>query len=307
MVAAYLDEVIQQTSGKRTRADDEEHEVLVEKEKEEEDEEEEEAPTHQPPTARVAESVLQLENIRERMDPRLMFQKFVEQAYRSQNDIVSRLPRVQNLIPLMGQVEDGDSEAGSWDRLFTAHAIDRGIELPILEVITPEYVSDFLREPDPLKSWERPCCTPFKTCESVDMGGPVLREFLLPSQTKTLLQSPYFSSRGTLASVVLPPMRRSCFLCSQRLVYKEWAKQKVACKDAPGAADHYLVHDYIMAVNCPGGYDMRLILPGFTEWIGLAGPVIQHVRSHYAPTRFENNRRGWTQKQEMLFQHGAMR
>ena len=304
MVAAYLDEVIQQTSGKRTRADDEEHEVLVEKEKEEE---EEEAPTHQPPTARVAESVLQLENIRERMDPRLMFQKFVEQAYRSQNDIVSRLPRVQNLIPLMGQVEDGDPEAGSWDRLFTAHAIDRGIELPILEVITPEYVSDFLREPDPLKSWERPCCTPFKTCESVDMGGPVLREFLLPSQTKTLLQSPYFSSRGTLASVVLPPMRRSCFLCSQRLVYKEWAKQKVACKDAPGAADHYLVHDYIMAVNCPGGYDMRLILPGFTEWIGLAGPVIQHVRSHYAPTRFENNRRGWTQKQEMLFQHGAMR
>jgi hypothetical protein len=269
--------------------------------------------------------VLPLDDLRARMDSREMFQAYFARAKRSQDDIVSRIPKLEDLIPLMQRVEEGqtasaaaagggDVQQASWDRSFTAHAIERGLELPILEVITPAYVADFLREPDPLKSWERVCLPPkeFKACESVEMGGPPLREFLLPSQTKSLLptqsrsltQMPYFSNSTT---VVLPTLRRSCFLCSQRLIFKHWAKQKSACMSAPGSADNRLIHEYIMAVNCPEGYDMRLILPGFTEWIGLAGPVIQHNRLHYALSRFENNRCGWVQKPEMLFQHGAMR
>jgi hypothetical protein len=307
MVALYQKDVFQQTTGTVGKEKEEEEQ----QEEEEEEEGNREMPESSFPkvaTSRVNDSViLNLEDISERMDPKVMFQKHIANNRKTMGDIVCRIPK-QSLVPAMIRLEDGsETELGTWDRSFTAHAIDRGLELPILEVITPEYVADFLREPDPSKAWERACCSPFAKCESVDMGGPLLREFLLPSQTKALLASPFFSSLGTSATVVLPQMRRSCFLCAQRLVFMLWAKQKSASKDIPGSVDNRLVHEYIMAVNCPGGYDMRHILPGFTEWIGLAGPVIGHNRLHYAHSRFDYNRRGWIQKPEMLFQHGVMR
>lgn len=311
MVAMYQKDVFQQTTGtigKDKEEEEEEHEKDQEEEEEDRVEEEPESSFPKVAMSRVNDSViLNLEDISERMDPKVMFQKHIANNRKTMGDIVCRIPK-QSLVPAMIRLEDGsETELGTWDRSFTAHAIDRGLELPILEVITPEYVADFLREPEPAKYWERACCSPFAKCESVDMGGPLLREFLLPSQTKALLASPYFSSLGSSATVVLPQMRRSCFLCAQRLVFMLWAKQKSASKDIPGSVDNRLVHEYIMAVNCPGGYDMRHILPGFTEWIGLAGPVIGHNRLHYAHSRFENNRRGWIQKPEMLFQHGVMR
>lgn len=307
MVALYQKEVFQETTGTFGK-DDKEEEEQQEEEEEEGDQEEPASSFPKVAMSRVNDSVvLNLEDISERMDPKVMFQKHIANNRKTMGDIVCRIPK-QSLVPAMIRLEDGsETEQGTWDRSFTAHAIDRGLELPILEVITPEYVADFLREPEPAKYWERACCSPFAKCESVDMGGPLLREFLLPSQTKALLSSPYFSSLGSSATVVLPPMRRSCFLCAQRLVFMLWAKQKSASKDIPGSVDNRLVHEYIMAVNCPGGYDMRHILPGFTEWIGLAGPVVGHNRLHYAHSRFENNRRGWIQKPEMLFQHGVMR
>jgi hypothetical protein len=313
MVALYQQEVILETTGETLASS-----VSRKRIKEEEEEEEEVVPEKHPivvPTAHVADTMLQIENIRDRMDPAKMFQSFVVEAARTQDDIINRIPKIEELLPIMNQVETGGNSSGTWNRVFTSHAISRGLELPVLEVINPEYVSDYLRQPDKLKQWERPCCSPFAKCESVAMGGPVLREFLLPSQAKALLQSPYFCSKGSSATVVLPQQQRSCFLCSQRLTYLLWAKQKTARKNAAPSAssssfsdqDNKLVHDYIMAVNCPGGYDIRLILPGFTEFIGLAGPVIQHDTRHYAPVKFEPNLRGWIQKDEMLFRSGAMK
>jgi hypothetical protein len=301
MVAMYQQDVIQETTGETIVV-----QSRVKRERPTEQEPEQTLPMPQVTTAVVPDTTLQIETMRDRLDPKKMFQKFVAEAARTQDDIINRIPKMEDLLPLMNQVEAG--EGPTWTRCFVSHAIARGLEIPVFEVITPEYVSDYLRQPDPSKQWERPCKTPFEKCESVCMRGPVLREFMLPSQAKALFQSPYFHSNGTLRTVTLPEKHGYCFLCTQRLIYILWAKQKTkATQKKTELSAVALIHDYIMAVNCPGGYDIRLILPGFTKFIGLGGPVIQHDKLHYAPARFENNLRGWVQKDEMLFRNGAMK
>ena len=62
-----------------------------------------------------------------------------------------------------------------------------------------------------------------------------------------------------------------------------------------------------MSVGVVGGYDPKLMLPGFKDFMGIAGPVIGHDTSHYIfKHKKEGDLDGWIQSDQMFFHDGAM-
>lgn len=265
-------------------------------------------------------------------DSNALFQNFLKYAGRKPDETIARAPCMQDVMANIASMEGDDKPL--WFRAFPQHAIDKGLEIPVLEVLTPEYVAPFLREIDPnARQWERQCRPPLHprtrqplTCESVLMGGPVLREFLLPSQLTSLLESPYFNKKVRERTINLPRDVRPCFLCCQRAVTTAFGLRKYPAKkrivkdedqedddddddgeDDDEDEDCIIINEYIMSVGYVGAYNFDLILSGFKRAMGICGPVVEHDRTHYAAYRWpETGLRGWLQRDALFFRAGAM-
>jgi hypothetical protein len=267
-----------------------------------------------------APGFLRMPDFINRDNPQALILSHLKNVGRTADEVIANIPPMKDVMSFIASMESDQQPA--WFRSFPKQAINMGLELPVLEVVTPEYVQLFLREVDPDHAqWERPCRPPINlqtglplTCESVLMGGPVLREFLLPSQYKALLKSPYFSQTSSDRSLTLPKDVRPCFLCCQRSVSVAYGQRKYPeTKRAEGQElgeeeeDYVIIHDYIMSVGHVGGYDISLVLPGFSRAMGIAGPILEHDRLHYVPHRHcEGKLGGWLQKDEMFFRDGVM-
>ena len=278
--------------------------------------------------------VANMPDLNVRDDSNAKFLNFLKYVGRKPDEVIARVPRMQDVMANIESMER--NEKPLWFFSFPQHAINKGLELPVLEVLTPEYVAPFLREVDPNAcQWERPCRPPLNprtqqplTCESVLMGGPVLREFLLPSQQARLMESPYFNKAAREHVINLPRDQRPCFLCCQRAVTTAFGLRKYpATKRHPKTGDDddeneeeeqdeddneevedcIIIHDYIMSVGHVGAYNINLILSGFKRAMGICGPVIGHDRTHYALHRWqETGLQGWLQRDVLFFRAGVM-
>ncbi len=257
-----------------------------------------------------------------------IFVKQIESAHRVPDEVLSRLPKMAEVMGYIKTMQDRPV----WYVDFPALVVEKGLTHQAVEVLTPIYVSDFLYEP--CNPWERLCVPPFNTqedkfftCESVLMGGAQLREFLLPTQERLLMESVRSPS---VAGYAFPDLHRHCFLCFQRLVTSKFGQLKTpqnnqstqqnaqhqnqntqnqSIQNTEAQEDTLIIHDYVMAVGLPGLYDPKQLIPGIKKTpCGIAGPVILHDRLHYAPTQkivAGKRIRGWRQLDAMLFRPGA--
>lgn len=233
-------------------------------------------------------------------DPVQLYENRIKMVGRNPEEVIASIPPLKNIAQNAAALEQEDQYG--WCNNLKRHANDIGREIPVIETVFAEYIATFLRPPQ--KGWERPCKPPFNPetgtlfqCESVLMGGSVLMEFLLPSQQKRMMASPYFQSTSTDKTLDLPPQHRSCFLCSQRITTMLHAHNMSSYhEDEEDKLRDIIIHDYKMPVNVVGGYRQELLLPGFKRWIGIAGPVIGHNRLHYI-----RKGDGWVQRDSMFF------
>lgn len=259
----------------------------------------------------VGESVniIKMEDFNYSDNPVGLFGSHLKSVSRLSSEVFAATPTVDNSMSYVSGIEN--NTLPYFFVHITQHATQNGLLIPRLECVSPDYVSVFLRKADPKNIWERPCLPPINpvtntqfTCESVLMGGPVLREFLLPSQLKKLMESPYFKEKSLQKSISFPSMHRCCFLCSQKLISILYGLNK-NLKGGEECTYNYIIHDYIVPVNCPGGYKIELMLSGFKRFVGIAGPVIGHNRLHYEKKMHEGKLEGWVQTDKMLFQDGV--
>lgn len=218
-----------------------------------------------------------------------IFEHRLAQTEHNSNDYIAvGIPPLAQITRSLDSLEQ--QNAGGGGAWFHEYCTSGGTkEYPKIEIVSPEYVQTFLRPPNSKR--ERLClppCNPktgeFLVCESVQMGGPILREFLLPSQQRD-------------GSAALPQLQRSCWLCTQKTITYTFNVLKNSDKDV-----EYLIHEYEVPVNTTGGYKMELILPGFKKFCGVVGPVLAHNREHYV---LMPGNAGWKQSEKMLFHNGA--
>jgi hypothetical protein len=247
----------------------------------------------------------------------VQFTAHLKNVGRRTNEVIASIPSQKDVLAFIKNMENVKNML--WFHQLPQQAIKLGLEIPVIETVTPEYVAEFLREPHKdRRLWERHCLPPInkKTnthmqCESVAMGGSRAREFLLPSQYTELLRSPYFTQKQSGDRTLnLPKLIQPCFLCQQRTISIEYGLRKYPQnKDNDDNDDDnvVIIHNYMMAVGSVGYYNPMLMLPGYKHFTGIVGPIIEHDRNHYVRKRLEDNMcDGWIQTDEMFFHNGVM-
>ena len=149
-------------------------------------------------------------------------------------------------------------------------APDDNAAAPDLQVCTRQYENNFLFEPS---MHERPCVNGRTHCESVAMGGPVLKEFLLPSDARVAASS------------------RPCLLCVRTAI----ARAHFQALTDQHSASHVILQRHCNAVGAAGEYAAESCLLPAACTTGLVSPVVLHTRSSYVGTTV-NGVRGWQQK-----------
>jgi hypothetical protein len=247
-----------------------------------------------------------------------LYRNHLQNIGRNADEIIARIPKHHEVMAHLAAMESPEQPLGFMELMKTP--ISMGLQMPRLEAVSFDYNEQFLRPPDKGNPWERPCKPlinkktgqPF-VCESVAMGGAVLREYLLPSQLSALMQSSFFQQHGAAKKTLnLPLLQRCCYLCSQRESTEAFNQQRLPNEDpsatgggaeAPPVAEYVIIHDYIHVVGCNGGYNTLLMLPAFKHFYGVIGPLIGHDRNHYAGPTKEG---GWIQKDVLRFRDGVM-
>ena len=141
---------------------------------------------------------------------------------------------------------------------------------PELQLCTRQYEAEFLFEPG---LHERPCVNGRTHCESVAMGGPVLKEFLLPSDARAAASS------------------RPCLVCARTAI----ARAHFQALTDQHASSHVILQRHCNAVGAPGEYATASCLLPAACATGLVAPVVLHTRSSYGATTVDGVR-GWTQR-----------
>lgn len=269
---------------------------------------------------------LQQEALRNDQDARFLTHESIYQ--RIPEEAVATAPKYSDVVSWVGKM----TERPLWFRQLPQLCVDTGTEFPKLEVVTWSHVQKMLHEADPSCPWQRPCLPPVDqstgrayACESERMGGPRLREFLLPSQLDALEeaveryeQAPTGQNTWTYA---LPTNRQMCFLCRQHCVTTSFMRHKFENNEQNqnrrDTDAMVLIHDYIMAVNVPGEWDIAETLPGYDVPCGLAGPVLRHDRKHYVYRKYDIHKPGkcpdkthldgWTMVDQVFFRPGVTR
>ena len=141
---------------------------------------------------------------------------------------------------------------------------------PELQLCTRDYENSFLFEPG---LHERPCVNGRTHCESVAMGGPVLKEFLLPSDARNAASS------------------RACLVCART----EIARAHFQALTDQHASSHVILQRHCNAVGVAGEYATASCLLPSSCCTGLVAPVVMHTRSSYQSTTIDGMR-GWVQR-----------
>lgn len=140
---------------------------------------------------------------------------------------------------------------------------------PDLQVCTRQYEDSFLFEPS---MHERPCVNGRTHCESVAMGGPVLKEFLLPSDAPTASSS------------------RPCLVCVRTAI----ARAHFQALTEQHATANVILQRHCNIVTAPGEYAEASCLMPAACATGLVSPVVLHTRSSYRATTIDGVQ-GWRQ------------
>ena len=148
-------------------------------------------------------------------------------------------------------------------------APDHDAAAPELQICTRQYEDDFLFEPG---MHERPCVNGRTHCESVAMGGPVLKEFLLPSDARTAASS------------------RPCLLCARTAI----ARAHFQALTDQHSTSHVILQRHCNAIGAAGEYAAESCLLPAACATGLVSPVVLHTRSSYAATTVDGMA-GWRQ------------
>jgi len=148
---------------------------------------------------------------------------------------------------------------------------------PVVEVSHRSYEEEFLREP---KQNERPCVKG-DNCEGLFISttdkGFVLREYLLPSQYKTFLQTN-----------TLPSCPQLCLLCRRAAVTRMYVNYRA---DGDACSNGAIISDIRNYVAVTGEYCLdQCLLPTGHQYVGLYDPVVHHVRKHLVAKRISGIR-----------------
>jgi hypothetical protein len=237
-----------------------------------------------------------------------IFEDNLNLSRKFKNEILSSIPKQKDILSCVDALEDPN--APFFFQNVVKNSILQNINIPIFEMIIPEYILKFLEPNDKDKPWERACIPPINPingkqleCESVLMGGQKLKEFLLPSQLARLMDSPYFCNN--IKTLNFPERQRCCFLCSQRLItflfgyFKSISDQE---EEEIEKSKNIIIHDYKMPFNSPGTFDMKYMIPAFRKWVGIAGPVLEHNRLHYV-----SKGKRWLFMDTVFFHNGVMK
>ena len=161
-------------------------------------------------------------------------------------------------------------KASPVDALYMERNASKTKERPRVEVSHRSYENEFLREP---KRNERACCKG-NDCEGLKITttdeGFILREFLLPSQYKTFLETKK-----------LPKFPQLCLMCRRAEVARLYVSMRSDNDTSAG-----LISDMRNFGSVAGEYELdQMLLPSTTNSVGLFDPVVLHVRKHYTLTR----------------------
>ena len=147
------------------------------------------------------------------------------------------------------------------------------------ETCTRDYEERFLWEPN-AQLFERPCVNGTQ-CESVHMGGFVLREFLLPSE----LEDARASERP----------QRTCLMCARLDALRLHLQNNTrVAYGEPVLNVAYQDHGNLVGINGEYLEQDCLVPEGERAYTGLAAPIVVHSRSAYADHK-RDGLRGWSQ------------
>ena len=148
-----------------------------------------------------------------------------------------------------------------------------------IEVCTRAYEENFLVEPN-AQLLERPCING-EQCESMHMGGFVLREFLLPSQLQAAQSSE------------VP--QRTCLMCARLDILRLHLQNNTRVAYGESLIN-VLYQEHHNLVDVKGEYlsEDCVIPDGNRSYTGLIGPAVMHCRSAYE-MRKHDGLRGWRQ------------
>ncbi len=141
---------------------------------------------------------------------------------------------------------------------------------PELQICTRQYEDTFLFEPG---MHERPCVNGRTHCESVAMGGRVLKEFVLPSDSTEAASS-----------------LRPCLMCVRTAI----ARAHFQALTDQHATCHVILQRHCNAIGADGEYAAESCLLPAACATGLVSPVVLHTRSSYVATTVDGVV-GWRQ------------
>ena len=150
-----------------------------------------------------------------------------------------------------------------------------------IQGVTREYEERYMVE---ASGDQRQCCMG-EQCEGKFIpqvpNGFVLREFLLPSQEKSYIETKRY-----------PIQRAPCIMCKRLQIARLLVSVRAA---GTGMREDCLVQDYYNFVNIPGEYRLEdCLLSKKSVWEGIVSPVVLHVRNAYK-FQMKNGKRGYTQ------------
>jgi hypothetical protein len=147
------------------------------------------------------------------------------------------------------------------------------------------------------------------------MGGPVLRELLLPSVMTRVLrgQREIAAARSQnrrpdpqhTPNFVLPNTVGMCYLCHLRttnVAYTrfEFMEKERLGRPVPLDATLHVIHKFVVMVNTPGNYNIEATLPGYRRPCGIFGcfPILDH---NNWIKQDSGGRQYWIEKDEVVF------
>lgn len=162
----------------------------------------------------------------------------------------------------------------------------KGIHINI-EVVPRKYEELFLKEPGTYNGTRERRCAMDSQCEGLKIpntsnDGFILKEFLLPSETKELERS------GRL-----PKERKLCLMCKRAQIAKMYINIRA---DGFGCRKDVILQDYRNLVNTEGEYYLRdTILSSENIYQGLLDPVVLHTRTSYRIKKDSDGKRYYDQ------------
>lgn len=158
----------------------------------------------------------------------------------------------------------------------------KGVHVNI-EVVTRKYEEQFLVEPT---RKERRCAMDSQ-CQGLCIpntgnDGFILKEFLLPSEMKTLERT------GKL-----PKERRLCLMCKRKEVAQMYINVRA---DGVGCRKDIVLQDYRNLVNVEGEYHLHdTILSSESIYQGILDPIVLHTKTSYRIAKNDAGKRYFDQ------------